>query len=118
PMGIYTYALASVLKVFWAPRLLAYGSAAAASILLGLIARREFGPGYALPAMAVVTPLLLLPGLAAFTACTEMFLLAPLMGLVAVYILSRSGRGRHWAWVLGGFLSATAVCYKYTVLPI
>jgi len=118
PMAIYSYALASLLKVFWAPRLLAYGSAAAASILLGLIARREFGPGYALPAMAVVTPLLLLPGLAAFTACTEMFLLAPLMGMVATYVLSRGRPSRPSAWALGGFLSAVAVCHKYTVLPI
>src|SRR5437588_1954736 len=53
PMIIYTYALAQFLAphLFWFPHLLAYLSAAGATALLGLIARRQFGPGVAWPAM-------------------------------------------------------------------
>jgi hypothetical protein len=119
PMVAYSYALASAAapQVFWAPRVLAYVFAAMATALLGLIARKEFGPGVALPAMWLVTPMLLLPGLEQFTANTEMFMILPLMGVVAVYSLGRHYREGLWPWGLAGFLGAVTLCYKYTALP-
>ena len=76
PMIVYTYALAGAVapKTFWFPRVLAAVFAALVACLLGLIARLEFGPGFALPAMWLVTPMLLTPGLWQFTANTEMFM--------------------------------------------
>ena len=70
PMAIYSYALASMLlpDVFWAPRLLAYVFVALATVLLGYIARLEFGKSYALPTMCLVTPMILLPGFDGFGA--------------------------------------------------
>jgi hypothetical protein len=121
PMVAYSYALAGALvpQVFWAPRMLAYLFAAMATGLLGLIARNEFGPGVALPAMWLVTPMVLLPALEQFTANTEMFILLPLLGMIAVFSFCRShGGGGWWPWCLAGFLGSVTLCYKYTALPV
>src|ERR1035441_6355595 len=95
PMVVYTYALSGALapNVFWFPRVLAGLFAALATCLLGLIARLEFGPGLASLTMGLVTPMLLFPGLWQFTANTETFMLVPLLGTVAVYVVSRHRRG-------------------------
>ena len=63
PMVAYSYALAGAVapKLYWAPRILAYLFAALATVLLGLIARREFGKGTGTIVMWLVTPMLLLP---------------------------------------------------------
>src|SRR5580693_2544324 len=52
PGVVYSYAFANLLlpQYFWAPRLLAYLFVALATVLLGWIARLEFGEGVALPA--------------------------------------------------------------------
>ncbi len=120
PMVVYTYALAGAIApdTFWFPRVLAMVFVALATCLLGWIARLEFGPGLALPTMWLVTPMLLFPGLWQFTANTEMFMLAPLLGTVAVYVVSRHRHGGPGAWFLAGILGATAVWYKYTALPV
>lgn len=120
PMVIYSYALSGAIapNVFWFPRVLGGLSAALTTCLLGWIARREFGPGFALPAMWLLTPMLLFPGLWQFAANTETFMLAPLLGTVAVYVGSRPGRGGLTAWFWAGFLGATTLWYKYTALPM
>jgi hypothetical protein len=120
PMMVYTYALANTLapNTFWFPRVLAGLFALLAAGLLGLIARLEFGPGLALPAMWLVTPMLLFPGLWQFTANTETFMLVPLLGAVAVYVVSRHRRGGSRAWFWAGLLGATTLWYKYTALPV
>src|SRR3974390_10366 len=53
PMIVYTYAAAQAFAphAFWFPRVLAALFAVGAAGLLGWIARLEFGPGVALPAM-------------------------------------------------------------------
>jgi hypothetical protein len=106
PMVVYTYALANTLapNTFWFPRVLAGLFALLAACLLGLIARLEFGPGLALPAMWLVTPMLLFPGLWQFAANTETFMLVPLLGTVAVYVVSRHRRG----WPEGAHHGRTA----------
>jgi hypothetical protein len=125
PMVVYTYALASAIapNTFWFPRVLAGVFAGLAACLLGLIARLEFGPGFALPAMWLATPMLLCPSLWQFTANTEMFMVLPLLATVAVYVVSwHRGGGREragsGAWFLAGLLGATTLWYKYTALPV
>ena len=121
PMIIYSYALAELLapRVFWFPRVLAALCVAFSTGLLGYIAHKEFGPGVAIPAMWLVTPMLLLPGLQQFTANTEMFMLLPVMGVVALYVYARhSNNSGGWIWFAAGSLSAIALCYKYTVFPL
>ena len=120
PMVIYSYLLADLLMpdFFWSPRLLAYGFVALATMLLGFIARLEFGKGFAMPVMWLVTPMILLPGIQQFTANTEMFMLLPLIGTVAVYCYSRKIGFRPRHWFLAGMLGATTLLYKYTALPV
>jgi len=92
PMVAFSYALASLIapKTFWFPRILAYACAAAATFLLGRIARIEFGEASQWPVMWLVTPMLLLPGRDQATANTEMFMILPLVGTVAIYVSGRS----------------------------
>jgi Dolichyl-phosphate-mannose-protein mannosyltransferase len=120
PMVIYSYALSNLLlpHIFWSPRLLAYLFVALATILLGYIARLEFGKGFAWPVMWLVTPMILLPEIDQFTANTEMFLLLPLLATVAVYVHSRHQGQKLKYWFAAGFLGATTLCYKYTALPV
>jgi hypothetical protein len=122
PMVAYSYALAGVLapRAYWFPRVLAALCAALATALLGYSARREFGPGVALPAMWLLTPMLLQPRIGQFSANTETFELLPLMGVVAVYVHSRhaNSSGGRGPWLAVGGLATLAVCYKYTVLPL
>lgn len=120
PMVIYTYALSSLCfpKIFWAPRLIAIFFVALATALLGYAARLEFGKGIAWPAMCLMTPLVLMPGVDQFTANTEMFLLLPLLGMVAVYARSRGDEPQPRYWLAAGFLAVTALLYKYTALPV
>jgi hypothetical protein len=125
PMVVYTYALAQVLAphTCWFPRVLAGVFAGLGACLLGLIARLEFGRGYALTAAWLVTPMLLFPGLWQFTANTEMFMLLPLLATVALYVASRhrgggSRRFEALAWLLAGFLGAITVWYKYTAVAV
>jgi hypothetical protein len=120
PMVFYSYAFADFFlpHVFWAPRLLAGVFTALATILLGYIARLEFGKGFALPVMWLVTPLLLLPEIEQFTANTEMFMLLPLLATVAVYCHSRQHGHLPKHWFAAGFLAATTLLYKYTALPV
>ena len=120
PMVVYSYALSNLLlpHVFWAPRLLAYLFVALATILLGFIARLEFGQRFAWLAMWLVTPMILLPEIEQFTANTEMFMLLPLLATVAVYVHSRHRGQKLKYWFAAGFLGATTLCYKYTSLPV
>jgi hypothetical protein len=120
PMIAYSYALAGLLApdLFWFPRILAGVFAALATVLLGYIARREFGPGVALPAMWLMTPMILLPELNQFIANTEMFMLLPLMATAAVYVHSRRCNGGTAHWLAAGVFAALTVCYKYTAFPL
>jgi hypothetical protein len=126
-MVIYTYALAHAIvpNVFWAPRLLAYLCVAIATILLGFVARSEFGPGFAFPTMWLFTPMVILPEIQQFTANTEMFLLLPLMGTVALCVFSLRNESviapksrARWGWFLAGVLAGITVWYKYTAIPL
>ena len=120
PLVIYSYALSNLLlpQFFWSARLLACLFVALATALLGYIARLEFGRGYALPAMWLMTPMVLLPGIGQYWASVEMFMLFPMLATVAIYCYSRQhGHDpKHWFWA--AFLAVTTLLYKYTALPV
>lgn len=120
PGVVYSYALADLLfpRVFWSPHLLAAAFVALTTVLLGFIARLEFGEGYALPVMWLATPMILLPGLDLVDANVEVFMLLPMVATVAMYCYSRQhgNKDKHWFWA--GFLAAATLLYKYTALPI
>jgi dolichyl-phosphate-mannose-protein mannosyltransferase len=120
PMVIYSYALANLLlpDVFWSARLLAYLFVALATVLLGYIARQEFGKDFALPTMWLATPMILLPSVDQFPANTEMFMLLPLLATFAIYVCARHCGHKPKYWLAAGFLGVTTLCYKYTALPL
>jgi hypothetical protein len=120
PMVVYSYALADIVapKFFWFPRIVAYLFAAGATVLLGYIARSEFGTGVALSVAWLMTPMILLPGLEQFTANTEMFMLLPLLATAALYVRSRHSGGGFGYWFAGGLLGAATIYYKYNALPL
>lgn len=120
PMAVYSYALADAVAphLFWAPRVLGYGFVFLTTCLVGAIARREWGPGCAFPAMWVFTPLVLLPGIEQFTASTEMFMLLPMVGTVALYVFNGETNTRAGIWFAAGFLGSVTMLYKYTSLPL
>jgi hypothetical protein len=120
PMIIYSYAFAHFIfpKIFWSPRLLAGLFAALATILLGWVARLEFGNGIAFPAMWLATPMILLPGIAQFGAGPEIFLLLPLLAMTAAYACSRQrGHAPRFCFA-GAVFGVAALLYKYTALPV
>jgi len=120
PMVVYTYLVSNLVApdAFWFPRVLAAVFIATTTALVGLIARREFGGGVAVTAMALFTPMVLLPEIEQFTANTEMFLLLPLIGAFAVYSYNRENGGDYRSWALAGVLGGAAFWYKYTCLPL
>jgi hypothetical protein len=121
PPGVfYTYLFSDLLlpHVYWSPRLLAALFIAVTTILLGLIARWEFGERAAWPAMWLATPMVLLPELDQVAASVEAFMLLPLMATVVVYCYSRQHGHQDKHWFATGFLAATTLIYKYTALPI
>jgi hypothetical protein len=75
PGAVYSYAFAHLLlpQYFWSPRLVTYLFVALATILLGFIVRLELGEGFALPAMWLMTPMVLLPGIDQYTCNPERF---------------------------------------------
>jgi len=117
---VYSYALSSLLMphFFWSSRVLAYAFVGLATLLLGYLARLEFGKGIALPALWLLTPMIMLPGLGQFAANTEMFLMLPLLATVAVYRHSRQHGDPPVSWLAAAFLGVTSLLYKYTVLPV
>ncbi|HWF19669.1 MAG TPA: glycosyltransferase family 39 protein [Verrucomicrobiae bacterium] len=121
PMIIYTYAFATTVlpNSYWSARFLAYLFVALTTVLLGIIARFEFGPGVALTAMWLFTPMILQPAVEQFCANTEMFLLLPLTAMLALLAWKRrSGGGGAMVWFVAGFLAAITILYKYTAFPL
>lgn len=120
PMVIYSYAFAYLIAphVFWAPRLLAYLFVAVATLLIGFIARDEFGKSFAWPTMFLTTPMILLPEISQFLVNTEMFMLLPLFATIAIYVHSRKLRHGPNFLFAAGFFGTVAFLYKYTTLPL
>ena len=120
PGIIYCFALSNLLApgVFWFPRILGAVFAGLAIVLLGYIARLEFGKGVALPAMWLAALMILLPGLDQIIPNVETYMLLPLLATVAVYCYSRQHSHKNTHWLAAGFLAATTLLFKYTALPL
>ena len=120
PMVIYSYAFADWLglQCWWSPRILAGVFVALATILLGYAVRLEFGAVVAWLAMWLATVMIPAPEIGQFAANTEMFLLLPLLTLVAVFVREQHRGFHQWHWLVAGFAAITAALYKYTVLPL
>ncbi len=88
PMVIYSYAFADWLmpRCYWSPRILAGVFVALATVLLGYAVRLEFGTSVAWIAMWLATVMIPAPEFDQFAANTEMFLLLPLLTIVAVFV--------------------------------
>lgn len=118
PMIIYSYLVAQFLgnDPLWPPHLLGALSLFMATILLGVIAAREFGNSAGWLSMWLFLPLMGLPVLAPFAANTEKFMILPMLGMVAVYVFNRKGRSLlPWFW--SGVFCALAMYYK-PVIPL
>ena len=120
PMVIYSYALSNLLlpQAFWSARLLAYLFVAMATVLAGYVARLEFGRGFALPTMWLMTPMVLLPGIEQFWASVEMLQMLPVLATIAIYCYSRRHGHKPKHWFAAAFFAVTAILYKYTALPV
>jgi hypothetical protein len=68
--------------------------------------------------MLFFTPMVLLPEVQQFTANTEMFMILPLMGMLATAIFSLHGARGARAWLFAGIFGAISVWYKYTAAPM
>jgi 4-amino-4-deoxy-L-arabinose transferase-like glycosyltransferase len=113
PLVHYTYWLAYKINpdALWPPKLLSAIFVFGTTLLLGLIAKKEFGPKMAYPAMFLSVPMLAFYLLAPFAANTENFMLFPLVALLAIFVYFRDS-DKKWPWLFFGVLSSLAFFYK------
>ncbi|OGM16106.1 hypothetical protein A2V55_02350 [Candidatus Woesebacteria bacterium RBG_19FT_COMBO_37_29] len=121
PMIIYTHLLSQVVfgDVIWGPRVLNALASIAVIVLVGLIAKKEFGKRAAWISVFLLSIMLILPvnfggGLLAdvyYAAVTEIFMLVPITLLLYLYVLKR-GKANVFIWLISGILSAIAIGYK------
>jgi hypothetical protein len=113
PLIYYTFLLSRLMspEVYWLPRLFSFVFTMLTTVVLGLIAEKEFGRSYKLKVMWIATPMLALSDLAPFSANTEVFMLLPYVASLAVYIRKRK-ENSQWSWFVFGLLGTIAVFYK------
>jgi len=119
PMIIYTYFLAQLINPdsFWPPRVLALLSLIISVILLGKIAKKEFGEKAGIIAMWIFVSLTSLPQFTPYAANTEVFMLSPLIAILYLYTFNRKNT-KNSAWFFSGLLAAISVLYKPISLPV
>ncbi len=113
PLIYFPYLLAWLIApaAYWPIRLLAALALAGTTLLIWLIVKREYGDRAALVAAWLTPPMVLFPHLAPFAANTEKFLILPLYGLLAIYVLNRDNDNwQPWFWA--GICGASAVLFK------
>lgn len=122
PMIIYTYALGQAIDSthVWPPRVLRIIFILGIIALTGLIVKKEYGENFAIASMFLITPMLSFPYLASLAANTEIFMLLPLMGVVALYIFNYEKEKQSFhVLFFAGFLGMTALLYKpISLLPL
>ncbi|MBN1104277.1 MAG: hypothetical protein JXL84_12745 [Deltaproteobacteria bacterium] len=119
PMIIYTYRLAQILsdQAFWPPRLLGSFSVLLTAILVGFIARKEYGPTAGWISVWIFLPMWCLPHLLPFAANTEKFMILPMMAALSIYIFF-GRRASGWTWFAAGACATLSLLYKPIVLPV
>jgi hypothetical protein len=122
PLIIYTYAVAKILfgNNLWGPRLLATFFVIGASLTTGFIAAKKYCWLVGLVAAFLLPFMLSFPYLAGLAANTEVFMVWPLVGVVAIYERVRRVREvRVVRCVAAGLLASLAVLYKpIAILPL
>lgn len=115
PMIIYTYVLGQIIDydTVWPPRILRIVFILGIIILTGLIIRKEYDENIGIASMYIITPMLSFPYLASLAANTEIFMLLPLMGTVALFIFNHEKKNVPFSSLFfGGFLGIMTLLYK------
>ncbi len=117
PMIIYTYMIAQLISEdsHIPPRILAALSVGLSTLLVGMIASREYGNWVGLSAMWIMTPMFGLSHLVSFAANTEVFMILPLLIMIFIYTTKRDKADtKHW--FVSGILAAISIMYKPIVI--
>lgn len=119
PMIIYTYFLASLInqKAVWPPRVIAAIFTFLSAIIIGLIAKKNFGELGQWIAMFLSVPMLMFPVLTPFAANTEKFMILFFLLVLYLYVYF-SNRDNLLIFLLSGIFSSIAIFYKFICLPI
>lgn len=107
----YLLALFINARAFWPIHLIAAFSFLMTVLLVGLIAKREFGKRAGLMAMWLMVPMVMLPYLTPFAANTEKFMILPFSGLLAIYVFNRR-RSANGAWFWAAVCGLATLLYK------
>ena len=113
PMIIYTYAFGQLFDEagIVSPRVLAAIFSLASIFLVAIIAKKELGVRAGWVCAFLLTPMLVLPYNAAFSANTEHFMLTPLLGVLAIFFYKK-GQEKPIHFFLAGVLAALSILYK------
>ncbi|MCM2339137.1 MAG: hypothetical protein NDI62_01635 [Burkholderiales bacterium] len=122
PMIIYTYALGQIIdpNAIWPPRVLKIITIFGIVFLVGLIVKKEYGENADIANMYILAPMLSFPYLTSLAANTEIFMLLPLTGVVALFIFNyEKEKSSFLVLFSAGFLGITALLYKpISLLPL
>src|SRR4030065_2389033 len=121
PMIIYTHLLSQIIfgDFIGGPRVLNALASIAVIVIVGLIAKKEFGRRAAWVSVFLLSLMLILTvnfggGLLAdvyYAAVTEIFMLVPIILLLYLYVI-KTEKAELFVWLISGVLSALAVGYK------
>lgn len=119
PLIIYTYLLGQMISpwAIWPPRVLAAIFVFLTSILVGLIATREWGRIAGVFSAFLFLPLISFPPLTPFAANTEKFMILPMVALLALFVYYKNSQ-KFWPYILAGLFSMLAIFYKPICLPV
>ncbi|MFH1129665.1 MAG: glycosyltransferase family 39 protein [Patescibacteria group bacterium] len=119
PLIIYTYWLGQMISplAVWPPRALAAIFVFLTSILIYLIATKEWGKIVGTFSAFLFLPLISFPPLSPFAANTEKFMILPIVALLALFVYYKNSR-KSWPYILAGLFSALAIFYKPICLPV
>ncbi|MFZ1019908.1 MAG: glycosyltransferase family 39 protein [Minisyncoccia bacterium] len=119
PLIIYTYALGQTFspEKVWPPRVLAAIFTFLTSLLVFLIAKKEWGKYAGIFSAFLFLPMIYFPPLTPFAANTEKFMLLPTIALLALFVYCQNSQ-KSWPFILAGLYSTLAIFYKPISLPV
>lgn len=119
PMIVYTYALGQLISpnAVWPPRMLAIIFSLGTILLVGLVAKKQWGPNTRWVAAATYLVMSMFPVLTPFAANTEKFMLLPLLALLTLFVYFPQKTPTK-VWLFSGALSTIAIMYKPIALPV
>ncbi len=119
PMIIYTYLAGQIVSPFavWPPRAIAAIFTFLTSILVGLIALKEWGKTAGIFSAFLFLPMTCFPPLTPFAANTEKFMILPMVALLALFVYYKNSQ-KLWPYIASGLLGTLAIFYKPICLPV